>query len=284
MIRHLVVLAALSAAPAHAAPLAKTLFGAESEGSAQEAAPLGSYAKGCLAGAIRIAETAAGWQAMRLSRNRNWGHPEALAFMERLAPKAQAAGTPRLLLGDVSQPRGGPMTSGHASHQIGLDLDIWFRPGDAEPWSRRQREERGAWTVVAKHGKGVNDRWTAAHQKTLRAAAEDPAVARIFVNAAIKAQLCRSEPKPRGWMRKIRPWWGHDAHFHVRLACPQGAFGCFDQAPPPAGDGCDASLDWWFSDEALNPPPPKGPRKPRARDVMTMADLPEACSAVLDAD
>ncbi|MEO0680183.1 MAG: penicillin-insensitive murein endopeptidase [Pseudomonadota bacterium] len=288
MIRPLLFAAALAAAcgatQAQAKPLAKTLFGSQAEASAQAPAPLGSYAKGCLAGGVRIDETAPGWQAMRLSRNRNWGHPEALRFLQRLAGAAQGAGTPRLLLGDVSQPRGGPMTSGHASHQIGLDLDIWFRAGDADPWSRADRERIGAWSVVAGDRRSINDNWTVANQRTLRAAAEDPAVARIFVNAAIKRHLCVSESRPRPWLRKVRPWWGHDAHFHVRLACPAGAAGCVEQAPPPAGDGCDATLDWWFSDEALNPPPPKGPRKPRARDVMTLADLPADCRRVLDAD
>ena len=281
MIRLALILALGLALPASAAPLATTLFGAQQAGSAQPPSPLGSYAAGCIAGAVEIEETAPGWQAMRLSRNRNWGHPSALDVLRRVAAAAQAAGTPRLLVGDISQPRGGPMTSGHASHQMGLDIDVWFRPGPETPLSRQQREEMGAWTVVSADRLRVNDRWTDAHMATLRAAAEDPKVARIFVNAAIKRHLCEVAPAPRPWLRKIRAWWGHDSHFHVRLACPEGALGCVPQAPPPAGDGCDASLDWWFSDEALNPAPSSGPRK---RDVMTLADLPEACLAVLDAD
>jgi penicillin-insensitive murein DD-endopeptidase len=82
-------------------------------------------------------------------------------------------------------------------------------------------------------------------------------------------------------LRKVLPWWGHHYHFHVRLACPAGSPACLDQDPPPSGDGCDDSLAWWFSDEALNPPPPKDPPKPRPE--ITLADLPEACRAVLDA-
>jgi penicillin-insensitive murein endopeptidase len=106
-------------------------------------------------------------------------------------------------------------------------------------------------------------------------------VDRVFVNAAIKAELCRNPPPgDRGWLRRIRPWWGHDSHFHVRLACPVGQSGCTPQAPLPPGEGCDESLAWWFSDEALNPPPPKTPPPPK-RDL-TLADLPAACARVLN--
>lgn len=274
--------AAAAALPAAAAPLAKDLFAARTQGSAQAPAALGEHARGCLAGGVRIPETAPGWQAVRLSRNRNWAHPDALAFLERLAPQAQAAGWPRLLIGDVSQPRGGPMADGHASHQIGLDVDVWFRPGEAAPLSAERREGMMSTSMVAPDRRGVNGRWTDAHAAVLRAAAGDGAVARIFVNAAIKAHLCETAAAPRDWLAKVRPWWGHHAHFHVRLACPAGAAGCTDQAPPPPGEGCGDALAWWFTDEALFPPPPAAPPV-RARDVMTLADLPAACAAVLDA-
>ena len=119
--------------------------------------------------------------------------------------------------------------------------------------------------------------------EVLKAAASDPAVARIFVHAAIKDQLCQTAGADRGWLSKIRPWWGHNAHFHVRLSCPAGATGCIDQAPPPPGDGCDATLAWWFSDEARNPKPdPNAPKKPPRR-ALTLADLPQACEGVLAA-
>ena len=76
----------------------------------------------------RCRSTAPTWQVMRLSRNRNWGHPKLVAFLERLAEKAKKVGWNGLLVGDMSQPRGGPMLTGHASHQVGLDADIWLTP------------------------------------------------------------------------------------------------------------------------------------------------------------
>lgn len=205
---------------------AKRLFGAADEPSAQAPVPHGSYAKGCLAGGAELAITGPGWQAMRLGRNRNWGHPELVAFVARLGDAAQAAGWPGLLVGDLSQPRGGPMLSGHRSHQIGLDADIWMRPGEARVLSYEERRDLSSFSVVAPDRINVSAVWTPAHAKVIRAAAVDPKVARIFVNAAIKRELCASTAGDRSWLRKVRPWWGHDHHFHVRLSCPAGAEGC----------------------------------------------------------
>jgi penicillin-insensitive murein endopeptidase len=73
--------------------------------------------------------------------------------------------------------------------------------------------------------------------------------------------------------------WGHNYHFHIRIACPDGEANCRPQDPTPPGDGCGAALDWWFRDAVLNPPPPKEPPKPRP--PLTMADLPPACREVL---
>ena len=70
---------------AAAAEVAKYVFGAMRAPSTDPAEPHGSYARGCLSGAIKLPETGPGWQAMRLSRNRNWGHPEMIEFIERLS-------------------------------------------------------------------------------------------------------------------------------------------------------------------------------------------------------
>ena len=95
---------------------------------------------GCLAGAVALPINGPTWQVMRLSRNRNWGHPKLIAFLERLGDKAKKIGWNGLLVGDMSQPRGGPMLTGHASHQVGLDADIWFTPMPDRKLSREERE------------------------------------------------------------------------------------------------------------------------------------------------
>ena len=259
---------------------AKYLFGAKKGPAEMIPASYGTYAKGCIGGAVELPETGAGWQAMRLSRNRNWGHPTTISFIQRFSTKVQEIGWPGLYIGDISQPRGGPMRSGHRSHQLGLDIDIWLRRPGTKALSRKARERISSHVVTTGDGMGVNSYWTPQHHQVLKAAASDPSVARIFVHAAIKQSMCEAEPKGAGraWLRKIRPWYGHNAHFHVRLKCPLGSVACTNQAPIPAGDGCDASLAWWFSDEARNPKPKKNGKKRRA---LRVSDLPRACATVL---
>lgn len=170
------------------------------------------------------------------------------------------------------------MPGGHASHQIGLDVDIWLRIPGPKALSTAERERLSSNSVVRPDGLETSDNWRPAHHALLKLAAKDPDVARLFVNPAIKKALCEREPPgDRDWLRTIRPWWGHDSHFHVRLACPAGSADCVQQEPPPPGDGCGAELAWWFSDEALHP----GPRdeKPEKRRELTLEDLPMACRA-----
>ncbi len=276
------VFAALLAAPAQADIPAKQLFGAMETATMQRSVAVGNYARGCLAGAQQLAETGPGWQAMRLSRNRNWGHPQLIDFVDRLSQQAQEIGWSGLYIGDISQPRGGPMLTGHASHQIGLDVDIWMLPPERLDLSPRQRENISSLNIRSNDHRSVNTNWTPQHMAVLRAAASDPAVARIFVTGAAKVQMCNdTAPDDRAWLRKIRPWWGHNAHFHVRLNCPRGSGRCEEQAPIPAGDGC-AEAQWWITD-ALAPAPPPDPNTPppTPRAELTMASLPNQCSRVL---
>jgi penicillin-insensitive murein DD-endopeptidase len=240
--------------------------------------PIGAYANGCLAGAQSLPITGPTWQVMRLSRNRNWGTPRLVQFLERLGDNAKKVGWNGLLIGDMAQPRGGPMSSGHASHQIGLDVDIWFTPMPGHVLSREERETDSAVNVVAPDGLDVEKVWTHAHMEVVKAAAEDPDVTRIFVNAAIKKKMCSEAGTDRAWLAKVRPWWGHAEHFHVRLACPPEARECKSQRPVPPGDGCGHALDFWFKPSILHPPPPKVPPKRRA---LTLAKMPPACREVV---
>ncbi|WP_350335278.1 penicillin-insensitive murein endopeptidase [Coralliovum pocilloporae] len=262
---------------------AKTLFGHVNGPANLAARSIGSYARGCLAGGRALSVDGPHWQAMRLSRNRNWGHPAMIGFLEKLAgDAARLDGWPGLLVGDIAQPRGGPMLTGHRSHQLGLDADIWLRPMPAKRFSKAERETVSAISVLKKNTLKVDDRvWTEAHFRVLKRAAQGVGLARIFVHPGIKKKLCETETGSRDWLRKVRPWYGHHYHFHVRLSCPEGQAGCVNQAAPPAGDGCGAELSWWFSDEAWAPKPSKKPKKPRG--PLKLADLPPSCTAVLDA-
>lgn len=285
---------ALSAASAGAEALANRLFGAHDAPSRQQPMPIGSYAKGCAAGLVELPETGPSWQAMRLSRNRNFGHPVMIDYLVGLSQVAQQIGWAGLYIGDISQPRGGPMTSGHASHQIGLDADIWMLPPRHLNLSRAEREEISSIPVRSADQRSVTQNWTASHHALLKAAASDPRVDRIFVAAAVKIEMCKTAKRAdRKWLQKIRPVAGHDTHFHVRMKCPAGAGLCQTQTPTVAelskgGDGCDETLMWWVTDY-LNPPKPtKKPKDPAPRQrhprEFTMADLPRQCAAVLSSD
>ncbi len=262
---------------------AKSMFGGQSTGTKQTPAAFGSYSRGCVAGAVQLPETGPTWQAMRLSRNRNWGHPELVDYLQDLSRKAsRLPGWNGIYVGDMSQPRGGPMTSGHASHQMGMDADIWMLPANDLALSRATRESLSSISMRRASGAYVNNGWTGAHHELLRAAASDPRVARIFVFPGAKVQMCNDEKGDRAWLNKIRPWYGHHYHFHVRLSCPPGATGCVNQAPPPPGDGCADARAW--VDNILNPPPPDPDAPaPKPKRDLVMGDLPAQCASVLAA-
>jgi penicillin-insensitive murein endopeptidase len=256
---------------------ARELFGRKTEAAPLAARAIGSYARGCVAGAVALPIDGETWQVMRLSRNRNWGHPALIAFLERLAKRVpEVNGWPGLLVGDIAQPRGGPMLTGHASHQIGLDADVWLTPMPDARLSRAEREQMSAVDMVRADRLDIDPSvWTSGQTALIRAVAREPEVARIFVNAAIKRALCREAGPDRGWLTKVRPMFGHNYHFHIRLSCPNGEEGCADQDPPPAGDGCGHELDEWFTPKMLHPKP-GAPRTP-----MTLAQLPPECRRVL---
>src|SRR6476659_7969782 len=219
---------------------AKELFGRNVLPAAMPTRVIGFYAKGCIAGAEGLPINGDTWQVMRLSRNRYWGHPDLVALVERLAAKAhKEAHWPGILVGDMSQPRGGPMFTGHASHQVGLDADIWLTPMPNRQLSRNEREEMSAVMMVRADRLDIDTRvFTPGHLAVIRAAALEPTVQRIFVNAAIKKALCRQAKGDRHWLAKVRPWRGHDYHFHVRIFCPPDSPQCEPQPPPDSSEGC----------------------------------------------
>lgn len=237
---------------------------------------LGSAAHGCLQGGVALPADGPGWQVLRPDNNRYWGTPALVGFLEDFGKYAQPMGA--LQIGDMSLPRGGHMPTGHASHQTGLDADISFKLLD-HPMTEDERDHPDFTSVLVK-GEPSPERWGTAQTTLLKIAATDPRVERIFVNPAIKRYLCRTAGADREWLHAVRPWWGHEAHFHVRLRCPEGQPTCEPGPFIAPGDGCDASLDWWFSPEAgQTTEPTPVPSGPRPRYLPTM---PAACKALLD--
>ena len=275
---------------------ANRLFASKLDPSQQEPMPIGTYAKGCAAGNVELPETGPTWQAMRLSRHRNFGQPEMIDFLKDLSVMATQVGWRGIYIGDIGQPRGGPMSSGHASHQMGLDADIWQLPPPRLSLSRAEREKISSIPVRSADQRSVTENWTPSHRALMKAAASDPRVDRIFVAAAVKIEMCKTAtPADTAWLQKIRPEGGHDTHFHVRLKCPRGSNLCQTQKPTVSelskdGNGCDETLAWWVSDAYLNPKPvtppkdqPPKPRKKKSTELL-MSDLPPQCLGVLQSD
>lgn len=253
-------------------------------------AAIGGYNNGCLQGAEPLPLSGPGYEVLRPARHRTYGHPALIAFLQRLAAGVRAAHLPALAIGDLALPRGGPTPTGHKSHQTGLDVDIAFLApawvGKRAPSGRERHDWEPAVLVNHENGKLLQP-WPAHLTRTLELAATDQAVDRIFVNAGIKREICKRVPARDGarpaWVRKLRPWWAHHDHFHVRLACPTGREqdpshqdrdACLPQAPLPPGDGCD-NLDWWLSPEArkgqpapVTPPAPPPPPPPACAAVL----------------
>ena len=234
---------------------------------------IGSYANGCLIGGARLPANGRGYQAVELHRNRHYGHPDAIAFVQRLGRTAARAELGTLMIGDISQPRGGP-SWGHGSHQIGLDVDVWFRL-DVPELPRRERRNLEHPSMLHPETHRVDpQKWTDAHAELVRMAVTDEGVDRVFLDAAIKRDLCDRAWDDRSWLRRVRPWPNHDDHMHVRLRCPDGSADCESQAPPPPGEGCGPELD-----ALINPPP--APRPPRRAARPPRPPLPDRCQALL---
>ena len=239
---------------------------------------VGAPAAGCLMESTKLPDHGPGFEKVRLSRKRSYGHPYLIKFIESFGVKSQTQKSGSILVGDLGELHGGPMRSGHRSHQIGLDVDLWYwapKIAAKKTLTPSQREGLNPPSVLNSKKNGVGSKGWDRVPVLLKMASEDPNVDRVFVNFEVKKALCKTY-KGEAWMHKIRAWWGHDHHFHVRLKCPTDETQCVKQEEVPAGDGCDAGLDWWTSAEAKD--------KGKELDIPTVPEkikLPEACYKVL---
>lgn len=245
---------------------------------------IGKYSAGCIAGAVSLPLDGPGYQVIRPSRNRYWGHPNLIDFAQNTTHQLSEHGIV-MLVADLAQPRGGPIPGDHASHNVGLDMDFWFvqdpraltRPLTSEERENMQQLELADLEENRLH----TSRWNWRYESMLKIAASWSQVERIFVHPTIKKKLCEDPQNHEDWLRKIRPWWGHNAHFHVRLACPNESPDCIPQAPQET-IACDETLDWWFSDEWRE----EWERRKREYEsetspTETLPQLPAACESVL---
>jgi len=236
---------------------------------------IGTPANGCVGGAGALPESGPGFVSVRRARHRFFGHPDLLRLVQDLGRSAARRNLGLVMIGDLSQPRGGQMPSSHHSHQNGLDVDVWFTLAPTAQAARQLMDDRPDPPSMVQPGTLVSSgAWGQPQRFLLETMARNPAVDRIFVNPGIKRAVCSEAQGDRTWLRKLRPWWGHDAHFHVRIRCPAGSPQCEPQAAIPAGEGCGAELAWWFKPQAKGTTRKKG--EPRAEPI-----APAACMALL---
>ncbi|MDP5291779.1 penicillin-insensitive murein endopeptidase [Oceanimonas sp. CHS3-5] len=230
-----------------------------------QAEAIGGYAAGCQTGAQPLPQSGAGFRVVRAERQRHYGQPQMIDYLQALGQRTQQAGLAPMLVADMAKQHGGPFAYGHRSHQTGLDADIWLRSGHGPLPSRSQD--------MVNHRLYILNRHFGDDQRQLIAlAAQDERVSRIFVHPLIKQAMCRAYGDAP-WLNRLRPWFGHSSHFHVRLHCPAGSPNCEPQAAVPAGTGCGRELASWINDKsgALS----AGPRKP------WRPALPAACNTLL---
>jgi penicillin-insensitive murein endopeptidase len=244
------------------------------------AASVGGYSSGCLQGAVALPLSGPGFELLHLGRHRAFGHPALVDFIRHLGAAVKKKRLGLVLVGDMSQARGGPTPTGHKSHQTGLDVDLGY---DFPDWAAHrhptapERESVMPPAIVDLTAGKLNKLWQPRVASLLETAASDPAVDRIFVNPIIKRELCGHAKPGAQWLRKLRPWWGHHDHFHVRLRCPAGSDDCQAQEPLAPDDGC-TKLAWWFSEDAH-----KTQQKNAAAQAAGPPPLPGRCRDVLGA-
>ncbi|WP_165661791.1 penicillin-insensitive murein endopeptidase [Oceanimonas sp. MB9] len=227
---------------------------------------IGGYAAGCQTNARALPVAGAGYRVVRAERQRYYGQAQLIDYLQALGKRAQQAGLPPMLVADIARRHGGPFAYGHRSHQTGLDADIWLRPGNG-PLPSRARD-------MVDHKLYILNRHFGDNQRQLIAlAAQDARVSRIFVHPLIKQAMCKTYGDAP-WLGRLRPWFGHSSHFHVRLHCPTQSPNCVSQQAVPPGTGCGRELAGWINDKsgALT----AGPRKP------WRPELPAACRPLFD--
>ncbi len=252
---------------------------AESAESAAITESIGTYTAGCIRNSAAIPLNGEGFQVIRLWRERYYANPEMINYIIWLGKMVKEQLNAIVLIGDVAQRTGGPMYDEHGSHQIGLDADIlyWQHPiAIKRELTTIERAHIFPQSVLNEDETGIDEfKWNVKIGEIIKIAASDKMVDRIFVNPFIKKRLCKTYPDET-WLAKVRPWYGHDGHFHVRLKCPPESLLCQPQEPINMfDDGCGSELDGWFRADGRIKSQPSTGKTPHPK-------LPDECIPILN--
>lgn len=233
--------------------------------------PVGNYNNGCIFNSHSLQISTEHYQVAHPKKMRYFGDESMIRFIERYSRTVHKNGIGSVLVGDVSTKYGGRLNTGHASHQNGLDVDIEFY---LDRINSRDLDKPHANILVNKGKQTTNSLFNRKYYDLIMLAAKDPLVERIFVSPAIKVKMCdmtRDESMHK-YLHKIRPWFGHTEHFHVRLKCPSHAYDCERQDPIPEmftiAEEKEDALSWFL-------PPPEN--SVAAAPKKTKPALPMRC-------
>ncbi len=252
-------------------------FSALAEGKSEA---IGTHNNGCILYSAELNKNGEGYKLPRIERNHNYGHPEMIALLEDYSYRVKEMLGKDLLIADISKKNGGPIFMLHSSHQTGLDADIWFTLyDDKQNLSSQDMASIKPLNMADEKLKSVSSYWGSNQEDIIKLFAQSEKVDRIFVNYNIKNYYC-SKFRNQDWQKKIRPWWGHNEHFHIRLKCPQGSEECISKGQEIKDDGCGNDLAWWFSDEAKQP---KSKKEAEAKltEEQILERLPNRCKEIL---
>lgn len=215
-----------------------------------ETESIGRYHAGCMKNSKELPAGGFGYQVIRTKRKRNYGNQLMIEYIRDLSRKFNKIYNSNLLIADISKKQGGPIPYDHSSHQIGLDADIllFHKFQHEKIYSRNEIQELEPVSVLDDSKKSIDfSKWSHLNGELLKTAAKDSDVNKIFINPVIKKHLCSVYPN-QPWLKKLRPWWGHDGHFHVRLRCPDNNHKCVDQSEPRKIE-CGKQLEKWLTEE-----------------------------------
>lgn len=210
---------------------------------------------------------------MRTDQRRYFGHPDLVMFIQRLSRQVSNLGMGTVLIGDMGMPAGGRFNGGHASHQTGLDVDIFLQLPKTR-WTSAQLLRPQALDLVSRDGKHVVPTlWKPEIFSLIKLAAQIKTSRAFLLIRRLSNNFALMRAPIATGCAKCDHWFQHRAHMHVRLRCPADSLECEDQPLPPPGDGCGAELQSWFE------PPKPGTTKPEKK---TPPPLPPSCQALLD--
>jgi murein endopeptidase len=128
--------------------------------------------------------------------SRRWGSDDLVRRILRVIEVYARAhpGAPRVGIGDLSRPRGGPFGPKHATHQNGLDADVYYPRLDG-----RERPPKRAEQMNRRLSQALLD---------------------LFVAAGADVIYVGPNTRLTGPPHVVQVLWNHDNHLHVRIRHP----------------------------------------------------------------